>query len=67
MLELRLELLSRVVDYFIIVEANKTHSGQLKPFYFWENRAGFAAYESKIMYAKLATLPQADDSWPLEN
>lgn len=67
LLELRLELLNPVVDRFIIVEASKTHSGLEKPFYFEENRARFSRFEDKIIYAKLETLPKADDSWILEN
>ena len=67
LLELRLELLDSVVDRFIIVEANKTHSGLEKPYYFEENRTRFSAYENKIIYVKLDTLPQAEDSWILEN
>ena len=49
LLELRLELLSTVVDRFIIVEASKTHSGLGKPFYFEENRARFSRFEDKII------------------
>ncbi len=67
LLDLRLELLHDVVDFFVIVEANKTHSGLSKPFYFEENRKQFSKYEKQIIYVKLENLPDADDSWILEN
>jgi hypothetical protein len=36
-LELRLTELSPAVDRFVIVEANRTHKGTLKPLYYAEN------------------------------
>ena len=35
-LQLRLDYLNDIVDYFIIAESNYTHSGQLKPYYLQE-------------------------------
>ena len=49
--ELRLRVLDRVVDRFVIVEADATHSGKSKPFNFpalLEKR--LSAYREKIVY-----------------
>lgn len=47
-LEFRLELLWDKVDAFIIVEADKTHTGKDKPLYFNNNKERFKWAESKI-------------------
>ena len=69
LLELRLDSLYDLVDYFVIVEANKTHANEPKPFNFWERRSEFKRYFKKIRYVK-------DDSvvpykgvgdWSIEN
>ena len=49
-LELRLAELSSIVDRFVIVEANRTHKGTLKPLYYAENKARFAEWEKKIVH-----------------
>ncbi len=58
LLELRLSELSPVVDRFVIVEANRTHKGSLKPLYYAENKARFAEWEHKIVHV---VAPLADD------
>jgi hypothetical protein len=50
LLEIRLQLLDDVVDYFVLVEAGRTFSNQPKPLFFAENRARFARWEDKIVY-----------------
>jgi beta-1,4-mannosyl-glycoprotein beta-1,4-N-acetylglucosaminyltransferase len=40
-LKIRLNLLYEKVDYFLICEANITHSGYKKPYYFLENKKNF--------------------------
>lgn len=50
LLELRLELLNQYVDYFVLVEMNKTFNGKEKICYFAENRDRFKKYEDKIIY-----------------
>lgn len=49
-LEIRLKELYDVVDYFIIIEATKTHSNRDKPLYFTENKHLFTAYMDKIIH-----------------
>ncbi len=58
LLELRLNELDPVVDRFVIVEANRTHVGTLKPLYYAENAARFAAFHDKIVHI---VCPLADD------
>ena len=67
-LELRLNILYDVVDYFIIVESNLTHSGNPKPFYFEENKDRFSNFLDKIISYKIydnpedfTKLPNTDD------
>jgi beta-1,4-mannosyl-glycoprotein beta-1,4-N-acetylglucosaminyltransferase len=80
LLEFRLKLLDEQVDHFVIAESNLTHSGQLKPFYFEENKARFDPWEQKIIYIPLKqttdglvftnneiTYDPGSASWKLEN
>ncbi len=50
LLELRLNTLWDLVDYFVIVEANKTHFNEPKPFNFYERQKEFKKYFKKIRY-----------------
>lgn len=50
LLEIRLGELYEVVDYFILVESNRTFRGTLKPLYFLENKDMFSNYLDKIIY-----------------
>lgn len=52
LLEIRLELLHDVVDFFVIVETDKTHSNLTKPFYYEENKHMFEKYKNKIIHVK---------------
>lgn len=50
LLELRLKSLWDVVDYFVLVEADKTQTNIPKPFYFNERKAEFAQFLPKIRH-----------------
>lgn len=65
-LKIRLEELYDTVDYFVLVESSKTHSGTSKPLYFKENEKLFDKYSKKIIY-KCIDLPDNVDSWAREN
>ena len=52
LLEIRLELLYDIVDYFVISETNRTHSNNPKPYYFEENKHLFEKYMDKIIHIK---------------
>lgn len=67
MLELRLETLDSTVDYFVIVEAGKTHAGADKPFFFEENKERFSKYLQKIIYAKAPIPEGVYNPWAVEN
>jgi beta-1,4-mannosyl-glycoprotein beta-1,4-N-acetylglucosaminyltransferase len=50
LLEIRLNELDSVVDYFVLVEATRTFQKQPKPLYFEENKERFKAFEKKIIH-----------------
>jgi len=57
LLELRLKILNPVVDYFVLVEATKTHAGKSKPLYFEENKKRFKEWEKKIIHIVVRDMP----------
>ena len=68
MLECRLEYLYPHVDYFVICEANYTHSGIKKEFNYLNNKSRFEKYANKIIYIQME-VPEGYDftnSWSLE-
>ena len=69
LLELRLMELDEIVDYFVIVEANKTHTGHPKEFIFEKNKEIFKKYLPKIIHVKVEDLPpySVNDIWTAEN
>jgi hypothetical protein len=56
-LTIRLNELTSVVDYFLIIESNRTQTGFPKPYYFEQSKAKFEKFLDKIVYIKL------DDSY----
>jgi beta-1,4-mannosyl-glycoprotein beta-1,4-N-acetylglucosaminyltransferase len=69
LLELRLMELANTVDYFVIAEANRTHTGNPKEFNFEKNKNKFKKYLDKIIYVKVADLPKPtlENPWVAEN
>lgn len=59
LLEIRLETLSSYVDYFVLVEATQTFSGQPKPLYFSLNRKRFSKFLDRIIPVTVDDLNQA--------
>lgn len=57
LLEIRLNTLNDVVDYFILVESSVTHSGKSKPFIFEENKERFIKFLPKIIHVKVVDTP----------
>lgn len=53
LLELRLKSLWNMVDYFVLVEADKTLNNDSKPFYFAERREEFKEFLPKIRHIPL--------------
>jgi len=52
-LMIRLHELASVVDYFLIVESNRTQTGLPKPYYFEQSKTKFEKFLDKIVYVKL--------------
>jgi len=67
LLELRLGILDKFVDKFVISEATKTHSGEAKDLIFLRNRDRFKKFENKIVYINADEFPQFKNSWTYEN
>ena len=56
-LEIRLNTLYDVVDYFVIIESSVTHSGDDKPFYFEANKERYSKFLDKIIHFKVSDSP----------
>ena len=50
LLELRMNILGDIVDYFVINESTITFTGKKKPLYFAENKERFKKWEDKIIH-----------------
>lgn len=66
LLEIRLEYLNDIVDYFVIVEAGKTQSLLDKPFYYERDHYRFHKYYDKIIHVKVEDYPDTP-GWAMEN
>ena len=53
LLEIRLNELNDVVDYFVIVEGTQTFQNKPKPSYYLENKKRFKDFESKIIRVEI--------------
>lgn len=58
LLEMRFEMLSPCVDHFVLVESSKTHHGEDKPLYYFDNRELYKAYWDKIIYVQVNDPPR---------
>ena len=50
LLEIRLNVMNDVVDYFVLSEATRTFTGRLKPLHYDDNKARFKKFEHKIRH-----------------
>ncbi len=57
LLEIRLNVLNDVVDFFVLVEATRTFQKQPKPLFFAENKSRFKKFEDKIIHVVVDTYP----------
>jgi beta-1,4-mannosyl-glycoprotein beta-1,4-N-acetylglucosaminyltransferase len=62
-LNLRLHELNDCVDYFVIVEAGLTHSGNKKRMYYNDNKAFFEPFADKIIHLMVDDVPEKARSW----
>jgi hypothetical protein len=66
LLEIRLEELYDAVDYFVIAEANMSHSGNPKEWVLEDNWPRFEKFHDKIRYLKIDDFPVTTNSWVRE-
>jgi beta-1,4-mannosyl-glycoprotein beta-1,4-N-acetylglucosaminyltransferase len=57
LLQIKMHTLDPIVDYFVISESTKTHSGLDKPLYFEENKDRFKEFEHKIIHQIITDTP----------
>jgi len=57
LLEMRLNILSDVVDYFVLTESPFTVSGNEKPLYYQENKDRFSKFNDKIIHYVTEEIP----------
>lgn len=57
LLEMRLNILNDVVDYFVLTESPWTVSGNPKPLYYEENKSRFAKWNHKIIHNITEEIP----------
>jgi beta-1,4-mannosyl-glycoprotein beta-1,4-N-acetylglucosaminyltransferase len=62
LLKYRLNLLNDIVDYFVIVEATKTHKGEEKPLFYSFNKNFFIEFASKIIHVVVTDLVSIDNN-----
>jgi len=67
MLEMRFRELYVYVDYFILVEATKTHSNNDKEMYYENNKERYAKYSDKIIHIIVDDMQNDNNAWNLEN
>jgi Glycosyltransferase family 17 len=66
LLEIRIQELYDTVDYFVIAEANMSHSGKSRDYVLSANWDRFAKYQDKIRYLQIDDMPVTNDSWVRE-
>ena len=64
-LDLRLAELQGVVDHFVLVESNKTHSGAKKALFFDQVKERYRHYP--IVHVIVEDMPSGRDAWDREN
>tara|TARA_B100000073_G_scaffold64860_1_gene47977 strand:- start:644 stop:1456 length:813 start_codon:yes stop_codon:yes gene_type:complete len=65
LLDLRLNILNDFVDFFVIVEGNKTWQNNSKKLKFDINK--YSKFKNKIKYIKVEDLPEGEDPYKREN
>lgn len=66
MLDFRLAELNDIVDYFVLVEATKTHTGNNKELWFENNKERYSKYLHKIIHIIVDDFPETTDAWVRE-
>lgn len=66
LLDIRLNILYDYVDYFIITEANRTFSGNLKEFNYLNHKTKFEKFKDKIVYNQVTIPENISITWDRE-
>jgi len=66
LLELRLRELYDHVDYFVLVEGNRTFQNQPKPMHYIENQERYAPWADKIRHVAVVDMPDGNNAWTRE-
>ena len=66
LLEIRLQELYDTVDYFVIAEANMSHSGNPREYCLLANWERFKPWHDKIRYLQIDDFPVTNNSWVRE-
>ena len=65
LLDLRFHLLNDIVDYFVVVESNKTWQNNSKELKFNINK--FQKFRNKIIYIPVTDMPSGSNPWEREH
>ena len=65
LLDLRFNILNNYVDYFVVVESNKTWQNNPKEFKF--KLDNFIKFKDKIIYVRVDDMPEGENPWSREN
>ena len=65
LLDLRFNILNNIVNYFVVVESNRTWQNKIKKFNF--NIEKFKKFSNKIIYVKVEDMPEGENPWLREN
>lgn len=65
LLDLRFNILNNIVNYFVVVESNRTWQNNIKKFNF--NIEKFKKFSNKIIYVKVEDMPEGENPWLREN
>tara|TARA_R100000742_G_C4271636_1_gene90616 strand:- start:501 stop:1379 length:879 start_codon:yes stop_codon:yes gene_type:complete len=63
LLEIRLNILDSVVDYFVITESPFTFSGNEKPLYYQQNKDRFSKFNHKIIHNIIEEIPKTQEEF----
>ncbi len=66
LLDIRLNVLGKVVDKFVLVEGTVTHTNQKKPLYYQKNKHLFKKFRKKIIHIVVDDVPNVDMTWIIE-
>jgi beta-1,4-mannosyl-glycoprotein beta-1,4-N-acetylglucosaminyltransferase len=64
LLDIRLHVHGPYVDRFVLIEGDRTHSGNPKPFHYWENRHLFEPFNNRISHVGLRYNQAQSPPWP---